>query len=40
MTAKHENLFLLIDLLLKECILLYLRKEQMLSYFYSKLIYP
>ena len=40
MIAKRENPSLLIDLILKECILLHLRKEQMLSYLYSKLIYP
>ena len=37
---KCENPSLLIDLILKECILLHLRKEQMSSYLYSKLIYP
>ncbi len=37
---KYENLSLLIDLLLKKCILLHLRKEQMSSYLYNKLIYP
>jgi len=37
---KRENPSLLIDLILKECILLHLRKEQMSSYLYSKLIYP
>ncbi len=40
MTVKYENPSLLIDLLIKKYILLHLRKKQMSSYLYSKLIYP